>query len=228
MKKSLKFAILIFFSFSVILTIIGFLYFQKPNQYVSVQSKEINSKSTDNLQKDSSNQLIYKAAEDQNFQESPLKEEKQAIDFERNNSDRLYQESQEDTETTSTPALPSSSSIASSEPKSSPSQNQPVVSPPVQKEFATVKIAQLGSFQVDLQDQDNAFTILKRAGMENSFEVKYQWYEGLGAFINCIGGICSQNKNYWVFYYNNQYSLVGASSQPVKAGDIISWEFERK
>lgn len=226
MKKSLKFAILIFVSSSTILAILGFLYFKKPSPYLSGQNKEKKPQQTDNLKKDSANQLLDQITQDQNFPESYSKEEKQAVNFERNNSDRSDQESQEDTEATSTPVLPSPSSIASSEPKSSPSQNQPLVPSPVQKESVTLKIAQLGSFKVDLQAQDTAFVILKRAGTENSFEVKYQWYEGLGAFIECIGGICNKDNNYWIFYYNGKYSNVGASSQPVKAGDITSWEFE--
>ena len=107
-----------------------------------------------------------------------------------------------------------------------PSTESPPVSPPVQKEHATVKIGQLGSFQVELKENDTAFSILLRAGSENGFDVNYIWYEGLGAFINCIGGICGHDNYYWAFYYNDQYSMVGASNQPVKDKDETTWKFE--
>ena len=110
-----------------------------------------------------------------------------------------------------------------------PSEPQPQPPPPtpeIPKKKATVEIAQIGSYQVELQNEDTAFSILLRAGQENNFPVKYTEYPGLGAFVDCIGGICGHNNYYWAFYYNGTYSQVGASLQPVVENDLASWKFE--
>jgi len=90
----------------------------------------------------------------------------------------------------------------------------------------TVTIENIGTYSIILQTDDTAFSILLRAGQENSFSVEYQIYEGLGAFVNCIAGICAHDNYYWAFYYNGSYSMVGASLQEVLDGDTTAWKFE--
>jgi len=94
------------------------------------------------------------------------------------------------------------------------------------QKLATVEIQGLSSYQVNVEENDTALSVLLRASQENNFSVDYQNYEGLGAFVNCIAGTCSHDNYYWALYYNGQYSMVGASSQPVIAGDITAWKFE--
>lgn len=95
------------------------------------------------------------------------------------------------------------------------------------RKLATVKIQNLGDFRVSIKDNDTAFTLLIRASQENNFQVSYQNYGDLGSFIDCIGGICGgQNNKYWMFYYNDQFSSVGASSQLISENDITTWKFE--
>ena len=91
---------------------------------------------------------------------------------------------------------------------------------------ATVTIENVGSYSVNLQESDTAFSILLRAGDENGFDVSYQIYEGLGAFVTCIAGICAHDNFYWAFYYNGGYSMIGASAQSVISGDTTAWKFE--
>jgi len=91
---------------------------------------------------------------------------------------------------------------------------------------ASVEIENVGTYAVHLEIGDTAFSILLRAGQENSFNVEYQTYEELGAFVTCIAGICSHDYYYWAFYYNGNYSRTGASSQPVSSGDETAWKFE--
>lgn len=108
-----------------------------------------------------------------------------------------------------------------------PSLPSPTPTPtPTPQKLATVEIVTVGSYQIELQDNDTAFSILLRTGEENNFAVDYQMYEGLGAFVKCIAGICGHDNFYWAFYYNGQYSSVGASSQPVFQGDVTTWKFE--
>jgi len=89
-----------------------------------------------------------------------------------------------------------------------------------------VEIQNQGTYTVELQNNDNAFTVLQRAAKENNFSLNYQNYGSLGVMVKGINDIDAHNNYYWAFYYNNQYSQVGASSQPVKDGDITAWKFE--
>lgn len=102
-------------------------------------------------------------------------------------------------------------------------QPSPTPSPVSQ---TTVTIENLSSFPVELQTGDTAFLILLRAAELNSFSVGYQNYEGFGAMVNCIAGVCAHDNFYWAFYYNGSYSMVGASAQEVANGDTTTWKFE--
>lgn len=95
----------------------------------------------------------------------------------------------------------------------------------VEKNQAVVTIENLGSYRVDLQNNNNAFTILKEAGAENGFPVEYQEYS-FGVFVTAIGGIKPAGNQYWAFYYNGKYSTVGASSQPIFKNDTTFWKLE--
>lgn len=91
---------------------------------------------------------------------------------------------------------------------------------------ATVTIENLSSFPVELQAGDTAFSILLRAAELNNFSIEYQNFEGFGAMVNCIAGVCAHDNFYWAFYYNGSYSMVGASAQEVANGDTTAWKFE--
>lgn len=117
----------------------------------------------------------------------------------------------------------SSTSLPTQKPTPTPEATPTPTPTPVAK--AAVSIEQVGKYQVDLTDDDTAFTILLRAGEENSFTVEYQMYD-FGAFITCIAEICTTGNQYWAFYYNSAYSMVGASAQIVKDGDTTAWKLE--
>lgn len=113
-----------------------------------------------------------------------------------------------------------STPISTSTPTATPT---PAPTPIIQ---ATVAIDGVGTYQVEIENDDTAFSILLRAGIENGFSAEYQIYEGMGAFVTCIAGICSHDNYYWAFYYNDNYSMVGASAQSVINGDTTTWKFE--
>ena len=92
----------------------------------------------------------------------------------------------------------------------------------IERNEATVIIENVGSYKINLQNGDNAFTVLERASAENGFALTYDTYP-FGVFITGIGGITPTGNQYWAFYYNGAYSNVGASSQPVQKGDSIVW-----
>lgn len=109
-------------------------------------------------------------------------------------------------------------------PTSTPTPTPTLTPTPVSQ--ASVAIENVGTYTVDLELNDTAFSILLRAGLSNNFNVEYQTYEGMGAFVSCIAGICTHDNFYWAFYYNGSYSMVGASVQVVSPGDTTMWKFE--
>lgn len=123
-------------------------------------------------------------------------------------------------ETTFSEATESSSSFSSS--GSSVVTSTP---PPVISKSTTLKI-QGSTYQIEIGENDTAFSVLLRAAEENNFTVSYQNYGSLGVFVSCIAGVCANNNCYWAFYYNGQYSNVGASSQRVFDGDTVLWKLE--
>lgn len=100
-----------------------------------------------------------------------------------------------------------------------------IVREEIEKNQAVVTIENIGSFRVDLQENENAFTILKEASTQNGFPLEYQEYS-FGVFITSIGGIKPSGNQYWAFYYNGKYSMVGASDQKINKNDTTFWRLE--
>lgn len=94
------------------------------------------------------------------------------------------------------------------------------------KEKASVTIQGIGSFNIEITNNETAFSLLQKAATENGFTVESTTYEGLGAFVTAIAGIKPEGNQYWAFYYNGQYSMVGASAQAISEGDTTFWRLE--
>jgi len=93
------------------------------------------------------------------------------------------------------------------------------------KKQATVTIKGVGSFTVEITAGETAFSLLKKAAAQNGFSLDYQQYD-FGVFVTAIGGIVPAGNQYWAFYFNGQYSMVGASDQPIASGDTTFWQLE--
>lgn len=105
-----------------------------------------------------------------------------------------------------------------------PAQPTPTTTP-TQEATAKVVIQQVGSFAETLKQGDTALSLLLRTGADYHFQVRIKHYS-FGDFVECLGDLCGDNHHYWAFYYNGQYSNVGASDQPVKVGDVTEWKWE--
>ena len=90
----------------------------------------------------------------------------------------------------------------------------------------TIKIQHLGTFTPEVQAGDTALSVLKRAGSQKGFQVRTTQY-WFGEFVDCIGDLCFDDRHYWAFYFNGQYSNVGASVQSIVAGDTSEWKWEQ-
>lgn len=94
------------------------------------------------------------------------------------------------------------------------------------KPTANITIQGVGSYHVEIQTGDTAFSILQRAAVQNQFTIEYTTYEGLGVFITAIAGQKPTGNEYWAFYYNGKFSDVGASAQTISEGDTTFWRLE--
>lgn len=90
---------------------------------------------------------------------------------------------------------------------------------------ANITIEGIGSYNMEVGSADTAFGILKEASIAHGFALEYQSYD-FGIFVTAIGGVKPTGSQYWAFYYNGKYSMVGASDQQVYEGDSIYWKLE--
>lgn len=218
MKKSLKHAILIFFSTATVLFIIFSPIFFKKDQLKNPIKNQVLAESD---KKDLSENSAGDAVQVENRPENNSENKKESVNAENNNPSQFSDESEEIVKAPSVKTEQSSPTPVPS-PASSLITNQT----PTPQKLVTVEIQGLSNFQVELQENDTAFSVLLRTAQENNFTVTYQNYGGLGAFVSCIAGVCSHGNYYWAFYYNGQYSSLGASGQPVADNDTTSWKFE--
>lgn len=97
----------------------------------------------------------------------------------------------------------------------------------IEKNQAVVSIDQIGKFNIDLQEGDTAYTVIKRASKENNFVLKTtDWGGNLGIMIDSIGDIIPVGHQFWAFYYNGALSWVGVSSQLISKSDLIEFRIE--
>lgn len=227
MKKSIKFAIIIFLSSTTVLFIIFSPILLKKDQFKNPPKNQVLA---ENNKKDFSDNSVGAAIQVKNRPENNSESKKESVNAENSDPSQSYNESEEiiKEEIVEAPSIQAEQSFPTPVPSPLPTLiTNPT--PPSQK-LMTVEIqglANYSDYSVEVKENDTAFTVLLRASEENNFTLEYQNYEGLGVFVNCITGICdSQDNKYWMFYYNGQLSRVGASSQSVSATDITTWKFE--
>ncbi len=63
------------------------------------------------------------------------------------------------------------------------------------------------------------------ASTSDSFSFKGTLYDGLGFFVEEIGGQPNEKGFYWTLYVNSTYSSKGASGETVTPGDVVEWKF---
>ncbi|MEI6040111.1 MAG: DUF4430 domain-containing protein [Candidatus Berkelbacteria bacterium] len=94
------------------------------------------------------------------------------------------------------------------------------------KHEVTVTIKGLGSYQVNIESGDTALSVLKQAAADNKFNLETQSYS-FGDYVTQIGDQKPASNEFWAFYYNGNFSQVGASDQKVSDNDTIFWQLEK-
>ncbi len=83
---------------------------------------------------------------------------------------------------------------------------------------------------IEVNDGTSAFKLLEKITQENDIGLNYKDYGGeMGAMIELIGGVENNfdEGNYWQFWVNNTYSVVGASNFELHRGDVIEWKYTK-
>lgn len=52
-------------------------------------------------------------------------------------------------------------------------------------------------------------------------------YGDAGQFVNGINGVFGDDENFWSFYYNGEFALVGPSQTELSEGDTIEFVYEK-
>ena len=71
------------------------------------------------------------------------------------------------------------------------------------------------------------YGILIEAAHEGNFSVKYTYYGQYDSIlVDSIAGVVNgDGNNYWQYWLNGDYGMVGADKQPIADNDIIEWKF---
>lgn len=81
------------------------------------------------------------------------------------------------------------------------------------------------SFEVNAES--TVLEVMEAAAVDYGFEYTTQTAEGLGEYVDSVGGvIASGDTGYWLYYINSEAAFEGIATQIVQDGDVIEWRFE--
>ena len=71
------------------------------------------------------------------------------------------------------------------------------------------------------------YGFIMEAAHEGNFSVKYTYYGQYDSIlIDSIAGVVNgDGDNYWQYWLNGEYGMVGADKQPIADDDVIEWKF---
>jgi len=85
------------------------------------------------------------------------------------------------------------------------------------------ELFQYGKIEQEVKDCPGAKPINIKEG---KIDFKDKTYSGMGKLIEEINGISNGDK-YWIYYVNGQKANIGISNYKIKAGDVVSWKYEK-
>jgi len=71
------------------------------------------------------------------------------------------------------------------------------------------------------------YGLLKEVAHDGNFSVKYTYYGQYDSIlIDSIAGVVNgEESNYWQYWINGEYGIVGADRQPLNDNDTVEWKF---
>jgi len=83
-----------------------------------------------------------------------------------------------------------------------------------------------GYYQIEYKKNENGYSFMQRAGKKYGFNLYSDYWQGLGYFIKCIGGLCGKGNSFWALYLNGNFSMVGISFITLNKNDTLEWRYE--
>lgn len=119
-------------------------------------------------------------------------------------------------------------------------ENAPEESPRAATTGTTVSVAteqSIGGMLIPIKVRDTPYlarvsdgaNVLDAMNAASSQGLTYsgKQFMGLGLRVDEIGGVRSENGNYWFLYVNGKTSDLGASDMTLKQGDEIEWRYKQ-
>lgn len=73
----------------------------------------------------------------------------------------------------------------------------------------------------------SVYEFMEKLKKEEKINFKDKTYSGMGKFIEEINGIKNDGGRNWIYYVNGKKADIGVSNYKIKAGDIVSWKYEK-
>ena len=77
-----------------------------------------------------------------------------------------------------------------------------------------------------IEEKESVYDFMFKLKKEGKIDFKDKTYSGMGKLIEEINGISNGDK-YWIYYVNGQKANIGISNYKIKAGDVVSWKYEK-
>lgn len=78
-----------------------------------------------------------------------------------------------------------------------------------------------------IPDTTTVYDFMSKLRSEGKINFTEKNYTGMGKFIETINGIKNNGGQNWIYYVNGKEAQVGVSNYKIKAGDIVSWKYEK-
>ena len=95
------------------------------------------------------------------------------------------------------------------------------------KSHATQKQITELNFTDTISNPTTVYDFMNTLQKEGKINFTEKNYTGMGKFIESINGVQNNSNQSWIYYVNGTEAQVGVSNYKIKAGDIVSWKYEK-
>ena len=82
-------------------------------------------------------------------------------------------------------------------------------------------------YETDIEKEISVYEFMERLKQEEKITFKDKTYTGMGKLIEEINGSKNDGNKYWIYSVNGKKAQVGVSNYKIKAGDVVSWKYEK-
>lgn len=84
--------------------------------------------------------------------------------------------------------------------------------------------------EVPVSGSMNVHQLMKQASAQCKFSYRVKDFTSLGAFVDELGGLVSDQKNgkFWIYYVNGKKANIGVSGYTAQPDDVVAWVYEQE